>query len=98
MCALFVGDVQWLLEACARDGWMQHLELKCLSGEERDLDVSVSSSAVVVMMTDKISHDVRRRVLGVASAKRVPVCMRHSSGASGMGACLRRMAPGRWGM
>lgn len=95
MCAVLVGDVEWLSGTYDRGGSLGSLELQCLSGEERDFDDRVSSSAVVVMITDQTSHSVRRQVLCVAAANSVPVCMRHSCGMSCVGARLRGVTANR---
>ena len=95
MCAVFVGDVQWLLGALVKDVGVKDIEMRCLSGEELDFEDRVSSSVAVVMVTDQVPHTVRRRVIDTASVRSVPVFMRHSSGAAGMGSCLRRMVSSR---
>jgi|GEM_PF-2922823 len=91
MCAALVGDLQWLVKVCEKDGEMEGCRLTCLSGEEGDLNEFVSTSDVIVMVTDQVPHAVRRHVLNVASVNDVPVYMRHSCGASTMQACLNEV-------
>lgn len=92
MCAALVGDLQWLMESCELDEDMKNHQLKCLTGKEDDLNDFVSTSDVVVMMTDQVPHAVRRRVLSVASVNSVPVYMRHSCGALLLESCLHHAA------
>ena len=95
MCAILVGDVQWLLETFDTGRAGAPVELKYFCGDEWDLHDNVSGSDVIVMMTDQLSHSVRRRVLSLAASNRVSVYMRHSCGASSIGACIRGLAADR---
>jgi len=81
MCAAFIGDVNWLNKVCGDDG-DSACTLKHFSGEEGGLTEELSTAEVVVLLTDQVSHAVRRRVLFAASSTSVPVLMRHSAGAS----------------
>ena len=95
MCAMLVGDIQWLLEAFNRSRTRGTVELKYFCGEESDLHDNVSGSDVIVMITDQLSHPVRRRVLSLAASNRVSVYMRHSCGVSSLGSCIRGLAADR---
>ena len=70
-------------------------ELKYFCGDEWDLHDNVSASDVIVMITDQVSHAVRRRVLSLAASNRVSLYMRHSCGASHIKSCMRGLAVGR---
>ena len=95
MGAVLVGDVQWLLQTFERGGEGVPFELKYFSGDEWDLHDNVSASDVIVMITDQVSHTVRRRVLSLAASNRVSLYMRHSCGASHIKSCMRGLAVGR---
>jgi hypothetical protein len=95
MCAVLVGDVGWLLKTFGRAGERVPFELKYFCGDEWDLHDNVSASDVIVMITDQVSHTVRRRVLSLAASNRVSLYMRHSCGASNIKSCMRGLAVGR---
>jgi len=95
MCAVLVGDVQWLLKTFDRGGERGPFELKYFCGDEWDLHDNVSGSDVVFMITDQVSHTVRRRVLSLAASNRVSLYMRHSCGAFTIKSCMRGLADGR---
>ena len=62
--------------------------LKCISRNERNFLAKIGSPDALIVFTNKISHEARRKAQQVARSRRIPILFVHSCGVSTLRECL----------
>jgi Uncharacterized protein conserved in bacteria (DUF2325) len=70
------------------------IELRVFNRNEVDLSLKIRNMAAVVLITGKISHQARRRVMDTARLNAIPVYQRKSCGVCTLRDCLSCLAQG----
>lgn len=89
MCVTLIGGMDRLRKdyiAAAKEGGHS---LKCISRNERNFTDKIGNPDTVIVFTNKISHEARRKALQLARARNIPIQMVHSCGVSSLRECLR---------
>ncbi len=95
MCVALVGGMDRLkrryeMTALARGVDLRHFERSCPRFEEKMEGVDA-----IIIFTNRISHNARKRALSKGAALGVPVLMYHSSGLSSLRRCLDEITKGK---
>lgn len=62
--------------------------LKCISRNERNFLAKIGTPDALIVFTNKISHEARRKAQQVARSRRIPIRFVHSCGVSTLRDCL----------
>ncbi len=88
MCATLIGGMDRLRSeyiAVAKEcGW----QLRCISRNERNFSEKIGNPDAVIVFTNKVSHEAKRKALQVARAKNIPLRMVHACGVSTLRDCF----------
>lgn len=63
--------------------------LKCISRNERNFTDKIGNPDAMIVFTNKISHEAKRKAVQVAGSRNIPLQMVHSCGVSSLRECLR---------
>jgi len=63
--------------------------LKCISRNERNFTDKIGNPDAMIVFTNKISHEAKRKAVQVARSRNIPLQMVHSCGVSSLRECLR---------
>lgn len=88
MCVTLIGGMDRLKQdyiAAAREGGAS---LKCIARNERNFTDKIGNPDAIIVFTNKISHEARRKALEHARARHIPIHMVHSCGVSSLRECL----------
>jgi hypothetical protein len=89
MCASLIGGMDRLkrdyIDAAKEGG----VTLKCFTGKERGIAAQIGESDLVIVFTNKVSHEARREAAKAAKSRNIPLRMLHSCGVSSLRDCLR---------
>lgn len=88
MCVTLIGGMDRLKQdyiAAAREGGAT---LKCISRNERNFSDKIGNPDAIIVFTNKVSHEARRKALEHARSRRIPIHMVHSCGVSSLRDCL----------
>ena len=88
MCVTLIGGMDRLKPeylAAAREGGAT---LKCISRNERNFTDKIGNPDAIIVFTNKVSHEARRKALEHARSRRIPIHMIHSCGVSSLRDCL----------
>ena len=92
MCVTLIGGMDRLKAdyiAAARESGCS---LRCISRNERNFADKIGSPDAVVIFTNKISHEAKRKAVQHARSRNIPIHLVHSCGISSLRECLRRSA------
>ncbi|MBI9081266.1 MAG: DUF2325 domain-containing protein [Pseudodesulfovibrio sp.] len=93
MCAALIGGMDRLKRNYMNEAKRNGVTLKCFTGKERKISVSLGKVDFVVLFTNKVSHKAKNDLLAALRGSDVPVIMRHSCGISTLRKCLDEVAP-----
>ncbi|BAV92288.1 DUF2325 domain-containing protein [Candidatus Desulfovibrio trichonymphae] len=62
--------------------------LKCFSRNEHNLTDKIGYPDALIVFTNKVSHEAKRKAVQLANARNIPVRLVHSCGVSSLKACL----------
>ncbi|MBQ4568024.1 MAG: DUF2325 domain-containing protein [Desulfovibrio sp.] len=88
MCVTLIGGMDRLKPdyiAAARQGGHT---LKCISRNERNFVDRIGNPDRVIIFTNKISHEAKRKAMQHARSRNIPIHMVHSCGVSSLKECL----------
>ncbi|MBR4741566.1 MAG: DUF2325 domain-containing protein [Desulfovibrio sp.] len=88
MCVTLIGGMDRLksdYETAARE---QGCHLKCISRNERNFEEKIGTPDALIIFTNKISHEAKRKAVAVARQRKIPLRMIHSCGVSSLRECL----------
>jgi ABC-type uncharacterized transport system substrate-binding protein len=63
--------------------------LKCISRNERNFVDKIGNPDALIVFTNKVSHEAKRKAVQVARSRNIPLQMVHSCGVSSLRECLR---------
>ncbi|MBQ7456668.1 MAG: DUF2325 domain-containing protein [Desulfovibrio sp.] len=88
MCATLIGGMDRLkseyIAAAKELGW----NLRCISRNERNFIEKIGNPDTMIVFTNKISHEAKRKAVQVARSKNIPLQMIHSCGVSSLRECF----------
>ncbi|MBQ3058861.1 MAG: DUF2325 domain-containing protein [Desulfovibrio sp.] len=88
MCVTLIGGMDRLkpdYTAAAKAGGHT---LKCISRNERNFVDKIGNPDRIIIFTNKISHEAKRKALQHARSHNIPIDMVHSCGVSSLRDCL----------
>lgn len=88
MCVTLIGGMDRLRAdymEVAREGGHK---LKCIPRNERNFEDKIGNPDKVIVFTNKISHEARRKAVNLARARSIPIDLIHSCGVSSLRQCL----------
>lgn len=88
MCVTLIGGMDRLhpeYMAAAREGGHS---LKCISRNECNFVDKLGNPDVLIVFTNKVSHEARRKAMRVARSRKIPIQLVHSCGVSSLRECL----------
>lgn len=89
MCVTLIGGMDRLKPeyiAAAKEGGHS---LKCISRNERNFMDKIGNPDRVIVFTNKISHEAKRKAMQLARSRNILIHMVHSCGVSSLRECLR---------
>lgn len=90
MCVTLIGGMDRLEKdyvAAAAD--VGHT-LRCITKNERNFTQKIGHPDALIVFTNKVSHEARRKAVQMARAQNIPVQLVHSCGVSSLRECLCR--------
>lgn len=88
MCVTLIGGMDRLgpeYRAVAEQGGHS---LKCISRNERNFQDKIGNPDALIVFTNKVSHEARRKAMQVARARNIPIRLVHACGVSTLRDCL----------
>ena len=88
MCVTLIGGMDRLKQdyiAAARQGGAT---LKCISRNERNFMDNIGNPDAIIVFTNKVSHEAKRKALLHARSRNIPIHLVHSCGVSSLRDCL----------
>ncbi len=89
MCVTLIGGMDRLKQdyiAAARE---KGHNLTCISRNERNFVHRIGNPDAVIIFTNKVSHEARRKAVQLARSRNIPLHLLHSCGVSSLRDCLR---------
>lgn len=88
MCFTLVGGMDRLKPDYISVARERGHELKCISRNERNFTDKLGNPDAVIVFTNKISHEAKRKAMLAAKTRGIPVRLVHSCGISTLRECL----------
>lgn len=88
MCAALIGGMDRLKRDYINAAKKEGIKLKVFTGKESRIAPKIGDADMVIIFTNKVSHDARREAMGHAKSNSIPVHMLHSCGVSTLKTCL----------
>ncbi|MDD6181593.1 MAG: DUF2325 domain-containing protein [Desulfovibrionaceae bacterium] len=88
MCAALIGGMDRLRQEYINAARKQGISLRCFNGGECGIETKLGSPDMLIMFTNMISHEARKKVVAVARGQNIPLHMLHSCGVSSLRNCL----------
>ncbi|GAB6057531.1 DUF2325 domain-containing protein [Desulfonatronum parangueonense] len=92
MCATLIGGMDRLKSNYLQTARQAGVELKIFTGKENSIANQLGESKMIIIFTNKVSHQARNEAMTVAKNRNIPVHMLHSCGVSSLRKCLRETA------
>lgn len=89
MCVTLVGGMDRLKAEYVAAAKEQGCKLKCIARNERNFVDKIGSPDMLIIFTNKISHEAKRKASDVGRARGIPVRLAHSCGVSTLRDCIR---------
>lgn len=90
MCVTLIGGIDRLKSDYMAAAHEHGCQLKCISRNERNFVDKIGNPDQMIVFTNKISHEAKRKAVQVARSRKIPLFMIHSCGVSSLRECLRR--------
>lgn len=91
MCAVLIGGMDRLKRDYMSAAKKHGVKLVCYNGAECSLEAKLGSPDMLIMFTNMISHEARKKVMSVSKSQNIPLQMRHSCGVSSLRSCFAGM-------
>ncbi|RRD69848.1 MULTISPECIES: DUF2325 domain-containing protein [unclassified Desulfovibrio] len=88
MCVTLIGGMDRLHKEYISAAEEQGHSLKCIARNERNFVNKIGNPDAMIVFTNKISHEARRKAVQVARSRNIPLQMVHSCGVSSLRECL----------
>ncbi|PTN33294.1 DUF2325 domain-containing protein [Desulfonatronum sp. SC1] len=92
MCATLIGGMDRLKPNYLQTAKKAGISLKIFTGKENSIASSLGDSEMIIIFTNKVSHQARNEAMQVAKTRNIPVHMLHSCGVSSLKKCLQGTA------
>lgn len=92
MCAALIGGMDRLQSEYKRSAKAAGWQLRCISRNERDFQEKIGSPDLVIIFTNKVSHEAMRKAVFHARRLHIRCEMIHSCGVCTLRECLRRLS------
>ncbi|MBB5142896.1 DUF2325 domain-containing protein [Desulfovibrio intestinalis] len=89
MCVTLIGGMDRLQKDYIAAAKENGHSLKCISRNERNFIEKIGNPDAMIVFTNKISHEAKRKAVHVARSRNIPLQMVHSCGVSSLRECLR---------
>lgn len=89
MCVTLIGGMDRLQKDYIAAAKENGHSLKCISRNERNFIDKIGNPDAMIVFTNKISHEAKRKAVQVARSRNIPLQMVHSCGVSSLRECLR---------
>lgn len=91
MCFTLIGGMDRLKPEYMAVARQNGHELKCISRNERNFVSKIGNPDILIVFTNKVSHEARRKAVNTAKSLGIPVRLAHSCGVSTLKECLGNM-------
>ena len=88
MCVTLIGGMDRLKKEYMAAAEERGCNLRCISRNERNFVDKIGNPDCMIVFTNKISHEAKRKAVQVARSKHIPLRMIHSCGVSSLRECL----------
>lgn len=88
MCVTLIGGMDRLQKEYVSEAEKKGHSLKCIARNERNFTQKIGNPDAMIIFTNKISHEAKRKAVQVARARNIPLQLVHSCGASSLRECL----------
>jgi hypothetical protein len=88
MCVTLIGGMDRLHREYKTAAEEKGHSLKCIARNERNFVNKIGNPDALIVFTNKISHEARRKAVRVARSRNIPLQMVHSCGVSTLRDCL----------
>ena len=89
MCVTLIGGMDRLQKDYIAAAKETGHSLKCISRNERIFVDKIGNPDALIVFTNKVSHEAKRKAVQVARSRNIPLQMVHSCGVSSLRECLR---------
>lgn len=90
MCAALIGGMDRLKRDYMRAAKDGGVTLRCFNGSERGIADQLGTPDMLIIFTNMVSHEARKKALAVAKNRNIPLHMLHSCGVSSLRDCLEK--------
>lgn len=90
MCVTLIGGMDRLKAEYTSAAKEQGCDLKCIARNERNFASKIGAPDLLIVFTNKISHEARRKASEVAKNRSIPLRLAHSCGVSTLRECLKK--------
>ncbi len=88
MCATLIGGMDRLKSNYMQTAKNSGIDLKIFTGKENSIAAQLGESKLIIIFTNKVSHQARNEAMIIAKNRNIPVQMLHSCGVSSLRKCL----------
>lgn len=88
MCVTLIGGMDRLRSSYMAAAREHGHTLKCISRNEANFQDKTGNPDMLIIFTNKISHEARRKAMNLAKSKNIPIVLAHSCGLSTLRECL----------
>lgn len=88
MCVTLIGGMDRLKSEYIAAAKEHGCTLRCLSRNERNFVDKIGNPDAMIVFTNKISHEAKRKAVQLARTRKIPLRMVHSCGVSSLRECL----------
>lgn len=90
MCVTLVGGMDRLKAEYMAAAREHGCSLRCVPRNERHFEGKIGNPDMLIIFTNKISHEAKRKASDLGRARGIPVCLAHSCGVSTLRDCIRQ--------
>lgn len=92
MCIILIGGMDRLKADYMATGRAAGHEVKCIAKNERNFTAKIGNPDLILVFTNKISHEARDKAMRAAKSRGIPFEMIHSCGVSSLKEFLQQSA------
>lgn len=89
MCVTLVGGMDRLKAEYMAVANQHGCRLKCVVRNERNFQEKIGAPDMLIVFTNKISHEAKRKASDIARSRKIPIKLVHSCGVSTLRECLK---------
>lgn len=88
MCVTLIGGMDRLKAEYTAAARECGCKLKCLGRNEQNFREKIGSPDMLIVFTNKVSHEAKRKAAEIARSRSIPIRLAHSCGVSTLKAAL----------